>query len=104
MENRILLFRDLNYAIVDEADSIMIDEARTPLIISQPSGEPTEKYVQYAKIVKALEACPLETERKKSWLFDDGEKKELDCDYKIDPKSKNALLTSKGIAKLEKIL
>jgi preprotein translocase subunit SecA len=37
MEQRILLFRDLNYAIVDEADSIMIDEARTPLIISQPS-------------------------------------------------------------------
>ena len=104
MEQRILLFRDLNYAIVDEADSIMIDEARTPLIISQPSWEPTEKYAQYAKIVKALEACPLETEKKKSWLFDDGEKKELDCDYKIDPKAKTALLTSKGIAKLEKIL
>jgi preprotein translocase subunit SecA len=51
-----------------------------------------------------LEACPLETEKKKSWLFDDGEKKELDCDYKIDPKAKTALLTSKGIAKLEKIL
>jgi len=104
MEQRILLFRPLNYAIVDEADSIMIDEARTPLIISQPSWEPTEKYGQYAKIVKALEACPLETERKKSWLFDDGEKKELNCDYKIDPKSKTALLTSKGIAKLEKML
>ena len=104
MEQRILLFRPLNFAIVDEADSIMIDEARTPLIISQPSWEPTEKYVQYAKIVKALEACPLQTEKKKSWLFDDGEKKVLDCDYKIDPKAKTALLTSKGITKLEKIL
>jgi len=104
MDDRILLFRDLNYAIVDEADSIMIDEARTPLIISQPSAEPTEKYVQYANIVKALEACPFETEKKKSWLFDDGAKKELDCDYKIDPKAKTALLTSKGISKLEKIL
>jgi preprotein translocase subunit SecA len=104
MEQRILLFRDLNYAIVDEADSIMIDEARTPLIISQPSAEPTEKYVQYANIVKALEACPFETEKKKSWLFDDWEKKELNCDYKIDPKAKTALLTSKWIAKLEKLL
>jgi len=71
MEERILLFRDLNYSIVDEADSIMIDEARTPLIISQPSAEPTEKYAQYANIVKALEACPFETEKKKSFLFDD---------------------------------
>jgi len=61
MDQRLLLFRDLNYAIVDEADSIMIDEARTPLIISQPSDQPTEKYVQYAQIVKALEACPLQT-------------------------------------------
>ncbi len=104
MEERILLFRDLNYAIVDEADSIMIDEARTPLIISQPSAEPTEKYIQYANIVKALEACPFETEKKKSFLFDDWKKIELDCDYKIDPKAKTALLTSKWIAKLEKLL
>ncbi len=104
MEERILLFRDLNYAIVDEADSIMIDEARTPLIISQPSTEPTEKYAQYANIVKALEACPFETEKKKSFLFDDGKKIELDCDYKIDPKAKTALLTSKWISKLEKLL
>jgi preprotein translocase subunit SecA len=104
MDQRLLLFRPLNYAIVDEADSIMIDEARTPLIISQPSWEPTEKYKFYADIVKALIPCPLETERKKSWLFDDGKKEELDCDYKIDPKAKTALLTSKGIAKLEKLL
>ena len=104
MDQRILLFRPLNYAIVDEADSILIDEARTPLIISQPSWEPTEKYKFYANIVKALTPCPPDTEKKKSWLFDDGKKEEPDCDYKIDYKSKNALLTSKGIAKLEKLL
>ena len=104
MDQRLLLFRDLNYAIIDEADSILIDEARTPLIISQPSWEPTEKYKFYAQIVKALVPCPLETERKKSWLFDDGKKEEPDCDYKIDPKAKTALLTSKWIAKLEKML
>jgi len=104
MEQRILLFRPLNYAIVDEADSILIDEARTPLIISQPSGEPTEKYKFYAQIVKALKPCPPETEKKKSWLFEEKKKEEPDCDYKIDYKAKTALLTSKGIAKLEKLL
>lgn len=104
MDDRLLLFRELNYAIVDEADSIMIDEARTPLIISQPSSEPTEKYIQYAKIVQALEAAPLETEKKKSWLFDDWKKEEVKWDYKIDMKAKTALLTWKWIQKLEKIL
>ncbi len=104
MDQRNLLFRDLNYAIVDEADSIMIDEARTPLIISQPSSQPTEKYIQYAQIIKALEACPLQTEKKKSMLFDNGEKKPLECDYKIDPKAKTAILTSRWIWKLEQIL
>ena len=104
MDQRLLLFRDLNYAIVDEADSIMIDEARTPLIISQPSSQPTEKYVQYAQIVKALEACPLQTEKKKSILFDDWKKEPLECDYKIDSKAKTALLTSRWIQKLEKML
>jgi len=104
MDQRILLFRPLNYAIVDEADSILIDEARTPLIISQPSGEPTEKYKFYAQIVKALQPCPPETEKKRSWLFEEKKKETPDCDYKIDYKSKTALLTSKGIAKLEKLL
>jgi len=104
MEQRMLLFRPLNYAIVDEADSILIDEARTPLIISQPSGEPTEKYKFYAEIVKALVPCPEQTKKKKSWLFEEEKEPEPDCDYKIDHKAKTALLTSKGIAKLEKIL
>ncbi|MBU0626156.1 hypothetical protein KKG31_07925 [Patescibacteria group bacterium] len=52
MQQRSLLRRPLNYAIVDEIDSILIDEARTPLIISEPKEEATEKYVYYANIVK----------------------------------------------------
>jgi preprotein translocase subunit SecA len=52
-----LLWRPLNYAIVDEIDSILIDEARTPLIISEAREEATEKYVYYAKIVKLLTPC-----------------------------------------------
>lgn len=46
--------REFNYAIVDEVDSILIDEARTPLIISAPAGEPTERYYLFAKLVARL--------------------------------------------------
>ena len=49
MKDRSLVRRPLNYAIVDEVDSILIDEARTPLIISEPNAEATEKYIYYAQ-------------------------------------------------------
>ncbi|MEY3197587.1 MAG: hypothetical protein RL023_140 [Candidatus Parcubacteria bacterium] len=54
MDERAMLWRPLHYAIVDEVDSILIDEARTPMIISQPSDEATEKYAYYAKLVALL--------------------------------------------------
>lgn len=75
--------RPLHYAIVDEVDSILIDEARTPLIISQPAEESTEKYLQFAKLARLLV------------------KEE---DYVIDEKLKAASLTDDGIRKLEKAL
>ncbi|PIR54519.1 preprotein translocase subunit SecA, partial [Candidatus Peregrinibacteria bacterium CG10_big_fil_rev_8_21_14_0_10_42_8] len=75
--------RGLHYAIVDEVDSILIDEARTPLIISQPAGKSTEKYGHYAKLVQGL----IEN-----------------LDYNRDEKQKTAALTEDGIAKLEKLL
>jgi len=75
--------RDLNFAIVDEVDSILIDEARTPLIISAPAEEATNKYYEYAKIIKNLSI----TEH-----------------YTIDEKLKAASLTDEGVEKLEKIL
>ncbi|HET9946849.1 MAG TPA: preprotein translocase subunit SecA, partial [Patescibacteria group bacterium] len=70
------------YAIVDEVDSVLIDEARTPHIISAPDEEPTEKYYQYAKLVEQLSS---------------------DTDYKIDEKMRTAHLTEHGISKLEKL-
>jgi preprotein translocase subunit SecA len=70
----------LNYAIVDEVDSILIDEARTPLIISGQAQESTEKYYQYAKLIPRLA-----TE-----------------DYTVDEKTKSAALTEEGIAKIER--
>jgi len=75
--------REHYFAIVDEVDSILIDEARTPLIISAPDTEPTQKYYQFAQIVDKLQ---------------------LDIDFKIDEKAKSASLTETGINKVEKIL
>ena len=57
MNDRSLVWRPLNYAIVDEIDSILIDEARTPLIISEPNAEATDKYIYYAQIARGLTPC-----------------------------------------------
>lgn len=75
--------RPLNYAIVDEVDSILIDEARTPLIISGPGERSTDSYYTLAKVVPQLVA---------------GE------DYTIDQKQKTIAPTESGIAKVEKML
>jgi preprotein translocase subunit SecA len=71
------------FAIVDEVDSILIDEARTPLIISAPDTEPTQKYYKFASIVEKLNP---------------------DTDFKIDEKAKSATLTETGITRVEKLL
>jgi preprotein translocase subunit SecA len=73
--------RRLWFAIVDEVDSILVDEARTPLIISGQADEPTEKYYTYASLIPRLVA---------------------EDDYTIDEKTKSAALTEDGIAKVEK--
>ena len=72
-----------DYAIIDEVDSILVDEARTPLIISGPTEESTKKYFQIDKLVYHL--------------------KEED-DYKINEKERTIFLTEKGVAKMEKLL
>ena len=106
---RNLTWRPLNYAIVDEIDSILIDEARTPLIISQPREEPTEKYTFYAQLIQALTPCSSKKKVSKGFiqevLNDEyGVEHEEDGDYYIDEKTKTAQLSGKGIAKLEALL
>lgn len=106
---RSLTWRPLNFAIVDEIDSILIDEARTPLIISQPREEPTEKYSYYAKVVNLLSPCSGKKKISKGFiqevLNDEyGKEQEEDGDYYIDEKTKTAQLSGKGISKLEEIL
>ncbi|MCK5044747.1 preprotein translocase subunit SecA [Candidatus Parcubacteria bacterium] len=75
--------REFNYAVVDEIDSILIDEARTPLIISAPDTEATKTYGEFAKIIPHLKE---------------------DADYSIDEKLKAVTLTEEGVEKVEKIL
>ncbi len=75
--------RDFYYAIVDEVDSILIDEARTPLIISGPSEESTDKYYRINQIIPRLRPTQ---------------------DYSIDEKSRTVVLTEEGVARVEQYL
>lgn len=75
--------RELNYAIIDEVDSILIDEARTPLIIAAPDKQSSEYYKVFARIVEKLK--PEE-------------------DYTVDEKHRSVAITEAGIAKVEKML
>ena len=78
-----LVLRDLNYAIVDEVDSILIDEARTPLIISAPDSESTMMYQQFSRLVPSLQE---------------------DKHYNIDEKRRVATLTDDGVSHIEQLL
>jgi preprotein translocase subunit SecA len=77
--------RPLHYCVIDEVDSILVDEARTPLIISGQVERPTEKYVQAAHIAAAL-------------------RKGEDDHYEVDEKARNVLLTDEGFAEAERLL
>lgn len=95
--------RGLHYAIVDEVDSILIDEARTPLIISGKGEESTDMYFKADTFVKNLEGRildPEETEKNKLDLLLD-EQKEETVDFVVDEKRKSATLTEVGTAKAE---
>ena len=81
-EVELLRQRELNFAIVDEVDSILIDEARTPLIISAPAAENPESYYQFAKVVAKLK----------------------EDDYILDEKRRSVSLSDEGVDKIQKML
>lgn len=93
--------RPLHYAIVDEVDSILIDEARTPLIISGPSEASSELYYMVDRIIPRLKKGEIIEER-------DGKigqsVKQHTGDYTVDEKAKSAALTEEGVSKVEKLL
>ena len=93
-----LVQRGLHYAIVDEIDSILIDEARTPLIISGRANESSDLYKKADKFVKKLQPKVIVEEDVKD--FDQAEDNEK-YDYIVDLKAKSATLTQKGIKKAE---
>ncbi len=78
-----IVMRDLHFAIIDEVDSILIDESRTPLIISAPGEESTDKYQLYNKLVQELEE---------------------NTHYNVDEKQRVATLSEAGIAKMEELM
>ena len=86
--------RDLRYAIVDEVDNILIDEARTPLIISGPSDEPSDYYRRFAAIVRKF----------KQSSEDSVEEEEPDGDFVLDIKDRIVYLTEQGVEKVERAL
>jgi preprotein translocase subunit SecA len=91
--------RALNYAIVDEVDSILIDEARTPLIISGPADESTDLYYKIDRIIPKLRRAATIVEGKLSEI-----EEEKEGDYIVDEKSKAVALTEQGIASCERLL
>src|SRR5688500_9976467 len=93
--------RPHHYAIVDEVDSILIDEARTPLIISGPAEESTDLYYEVDRIIPRLKAGAVTQGNVKA---EDREALETTGDYIVDEKHKTVTLTESGMAKAEQLL
>ncbi len=100
-QDRVL--RPLNYCIVDEVDSILIDEARTPLIISGPSDQSTDKYYIVNRLIPSLKVRII-TEKDEVKAKYEGINLDEGVDAIIDEKAHTATLTDTGIAKAEKFL
>ena len=95
-----LVQRDLNYAIVDEVDSILIDEARTPLIISGQSGKSTDLYKMCDYLARRMKRGTSSMEISKMDLIM-GKEIEEDGDYLVDEKDKQVVLTAQGVKEVE---
>ena len=93
--------RELNYAVVDEVDNILIDEARTPLIISGPAEESTDKYYVIDRIIPKLQrGAVIQGDPSQ----EDRAAIEAKGDYTVDEKSRSVTLTEGGVAKVERLL
>jgi len=93
--------RELNYAVVDEVDNILIDEARTPLIISGPAEESTDKYYNIDRVIPKLQrGAVIQGDPSQ----EDRAAIEAKGDYTVDEKSRSVTLTEGGVAKVERLL
>jgi preprotein translocase subunit SecA len=94
--------RDHNFAIVDEVDNILIDEARTPLIISGQPEQAAQTYYTFARLVKQLEGVPAKQKLKS--LGESRDTVDADYDYEYDEKHKTVAPTERGVKKAEEFL
>ncbi len=94
--------RGHNFAIVDEVDSILIDEARTPLIISGPGEEPSDMYARAEELVSRMRPFVIKELDAKEDVEDVIAREGVDPDYIVDEKKRTTTLTAKGIEKAEK--
>ena len=101
IEKEDLVQRDLHYAIVDEVDSVLIDEARTPLIISGESGKSTELYRACDILARQMERGSSDGELSKMDILMN-EDIEEDGDFLVNEKDKQIMLTAEGVKKVEK--
>src|SRR2546430_6981845 len=93
--------RELNFAVVDEVDNILIDEARTPLIISGPAEESTDKYYNIDRVIPKLQrGAVIQGDPSQ----EDRAAIEAKGDYTVDEKSRSVTLTEGGVAKVERLL
>ncbi len=96
--------RELNFCIIDEVDSILIDEARTPLIISGEGAKSTQLYMMadtFARPLKGRIESPDEKKSKMDFIMGNVEDEDADFDFVVDEKAKNVTLTARGIQKAE---
>src|SRR6476659_532100 len=94
--------RDHNFAIVDEVDNILIDEARTPLIISGQPEQAAQTYYTFARLVKRLEGVPAKQKLKS--LGESRDTVDADYDYEYDEKHKTVAPTERGVKKAEEFI
>ncbi|NJN30731.1 MAG: preprotein translocase subunit SecA [Synechococcales cyanobacterium RM1_1_8] len=90
--------RPFNYCVIDEVDSVLVDEARTPLIISGQVDRPGEKYLQAAEVAAQLQRSTTNPNTRDAALEDP------DGDYEVDEKARNVLLTDEGFVRAEQLL
>ncbi|OIV37574.1 preprotein translocase subunit SecA [Mangrovactinospora gilvigrisea] len=94
-----LVQRGHNFAIVDEVDSILVDEARTPLIISGPADQATKWYTDFARLVQRLEGIPQKQDTKS--LLEKDPERERKFDYEFDEKKRTVGILERGVQRVE---
>ena len=96
--------REQNFAVVDEVDNLLIDEARTPLIISGPGENPSDEYYKIAQVAKKLNGRKMDPSERRNAYGQNSEEINTGYDYEFEEKNQSVVLTQEGQEKLAKLL